>query len=235
MTEIHTPTGISSLEQITLGNVRQWIFIRGTDQSNPVLIFLHGGPGAPIFGMSSARALDSELIKHFTIVHWDQRGTGKSYNTDIPINAMTFDRLVEDCNELIDYLRSRFNTRKVFLVAHSAGTIIGLEIAHKYPEKLYAYVGVGQIINEFEREQIWYNFILGEAEKSGDTKTQNEIKEIGPPPFDSFEQVSKIEEHVSKYGGVAHENGNRHMMAIMLHVFFCVTERTGIHHECNVG
>ena len=96
-TKIETPNGISSLEEITLGGVKQWIFIRGTDQKNPVLIFLHGGPGEPVLGMSSSRHLDAELIKHFTVVHWDQRGAGKSFHGDIPINSMTSDRWVEDC------------------------------------------------------------------------------------------------------------------------------------------
>ena len=115
-TKIETSNGISSLEEITLGDLKQWIFIRGTDQKNPILIFLHGGPGTPVLGMASSRKLDAELIKHFTVVHWDQRGAGKSYNSDIPNNLMTFDRLVEDCNELIDYLRIKFNTQKVFIV-----------------------------------------------------------------------------------------------------------------------
>jgi pimeloyl-ACP methyl ester carboxylesterase len=212
-------TGINSLEEITLGDVKQWIFIRGTNQSNPILLFLHGGPGAPIFGISSARSLDAELINHFTIVHWDQRGTGKSYDTDIPITSMTHDQLVEDCNELIDSLRTRFNTKKVFLVGHSAGTIIGLKIAHQYPEKLHAYVGVGQIIEEYERQQIWYNFVLEEAEKAGDTTAQNEIKAIGPPPFDTLDEVNKMEEYVSKYGGVIHENSMQLMLAMMLRFF----------------
>jgi pimeloyl-ACP methyl ester carboxylesterase len=218
-TAINTSNGISSLEEITLGDVKQWIFIRGRAQTSPILLFLHGGPGAPLFGISSARALDAELIHHFTVVHWDQRGTGKSYDPDIPVKSMTYDRLVEDCNELIDYLRTRFNTEKVFLVGHSVGSIIGLRIAHQYPEKLHAYVGVGQIINEYERQQIWYNFVLEEAEKTGDTKTQNEIKEIGPPPFDTLEQVNKMEEYVSKYGGVIHENSMQLMLAMMLRFF----------------
>jgi proline iminopeptidase len=114
-TKIKTPNGISSLEELTLGNVKQWIFIRGTDKKNPVLIFLHGGPGAPLLGMSSSRIYDAELIKHFTVVHWDQRGAGKSFNRDIPFDSMTLDRFVEDCNELIDYLRNRFHTQKVFI------------------------------------------------------------------------------------------------------------------------
>ena len=146
-TRIETPNGISSLEEIALGGLKQWIFIRGTDQDNPVLLFLHGGPGAPLLGMSSSRKHDAEVIEHFTVVHWDQRGAGKSFSSDIPVDSMTLDRFVEDCNELIDYLRNRFHTQKVFIVAHSGGTIIGIKTAYKYPEKIHAYVGVAQVIN----------------------------------------------------------------------------------------
>jgi pimeloyl-ACP methyl ester carboxylesterase len=215
-TKIETANGISSLEEISLGGVKQWIFIRGTDQENPVLIFLHGGPGAPIPGISSARNLDAELIKHFTVVHWDQRGTGKSHNRDIPINSMTFDRLVEDCNELIDYLRNRFNTQKVFIVGHSAGSIVGIKTAHKYPEKIYAYVGIGQIVNDFEQQKISYNFVVEEAEKSGDVKTQNAIEAIGPPPYDSLEEVNEKDEYIFQYGGVIHESSVKQIGTLQL-------------------
>jgi pimeloyl-ACP methyl ester carboxylesterase len=169
-TRIRASNGVSSLEEITLGGSKQWIFIRGTDQKNPILIFLHGGPGEPVLGISSSRHLDAELTEHFTVVHWDQRGAGKSYHSDIPVDSMTFDRLVEDCNELIDYLRNRFKTQKVFLVAHSAGTPIGIRTAHKYPEKIHAYVGVAQVINDYEQERLSYEFIVEEAEKSRDVK-----------------------------------------------------------------
>jgi pimeloyl-ACP methyl ester carboxylesterase len=215
-TKIETPNGISSLEEITLGGVKQWIFIRGTDQNNPVLIFLHGGPGAPVMGMSSSRNLDAELIKHFTVVHWDQRGTGKSYNSDIPVSAMTFDRLAEDCNELIDYIRDRFNIQRVFLVGHSAGSVIGIKTAYKYPEKIHAYVGVGQIINDYEQQEISYNFVVEEAEKSGDVKKQNAIEAIGPPPYDTPEEVNEKDGHIFRYRGVIHDNSVKQMGIFML-------------------
>jgi pimeloyl-ACP methyl ester carboxylesterase len=215
-TKIETPNGISSLEEITLGNLRQWIFIRGTDQENPVLIFLHGGPGAPVMGMSSSRKLDAELIKHFTVVHWDQRGTGKSYDNDIPIDLMTFDRLVEDCNELIDYLRNRFNIPKVFIVAHSAGSIIGIKTAHKYPEKIHAYIGVGQIINDYEQQEISYNFIVEEAEKSGDVKIQHAMEAIGAPPYNSPDEVKEKDGFIFRYGGVIHSNSVKQIGILQL-------------------
>jgi pimeloyl-ACP methyl ester carboxylesterase len=211
-TRIETPNGISSLEEIALGGVKQWIFIRGTDQNNPVLLFLHGGPGAPLLGMASSRTHDAEMIKHFTVVHWDQRGAGKSYSSDIPVESMTFDQFVEDCNELIDHLRDRFRTEKVFLVAHSGGTIIGIRIAYKYPEKTHAYVGVAQVINEHEQQEVSYGFLVEEAEKSGDVGRQNAIKAIGPPPYESPEKFLEMEGHIGHYGGFMHDNSIRQMM-----------------------
>ncbi|MHA1942274.1 MAG: alpha/beta fold hydrolase, partial [Candidatus Hodarchaeales archaeon] len=218
-TEIETANGISSLEEITLGGLKQWIFIRGKDQKNPVLIFLHGGPGAPAPGMPSSRNLDAELIKHFTVVHWDQRGAGKSYNRDIPVNSMTIDRLVEDCNELIEYVRNRFNTQKVFIVAHSSGSVIGIKTAHKYPEKIYAYVGVGQIINHYLQLKISHNFIVEEAKKSGDVKIQNAIEAIGPPPYDTPEKAFKMQNYVFRFGGVIHDNSIKQIGGLLLSFF----------------
>ncbi|MFW9984462.1 MAG: alpha/beta fold hydrolase, partial [Candidatus Odinarchaeota archaeon] len=195
----------------------QWIFIRGTDQSNPVLLFLHGGPGAPLLGMSSSRKYDAELIKHFTVVHWDQRGAGKSFNRDIPVDSMALDRFVEDCNELIDYLRNRFHMQKVFIVAHSGGTIIGIKTAHKYPEKIHAYVGVAQEINSYEQQKTTYDFLIEEAEKSGDVGRQNAIKTIGPPPYESPKKFLKMEGHASHYGGLMRDKPIRKMVTLAMH------------------
>ena len=211
-TRIEMPNGISSLEEVALGGLKQWIFIRGTDRHNPVLLFLHGGPGAPLMGMSSSRLHDAEVIEHFTVVHWDQRGAGKSFSSGIPADSMTFDRLVEDCNELIDYLRSRLHTQKVFLVAHSGGTIIGLKAAHRYPEKLHAYVGVAQIINDYEQQRISYEFALEAAEESGDVARLRAIKAIGPPPYGTPQESLAKERFVSHYGGFIHDSSIKQMV-----------------------
>ncbi|MFX1460828.1 MAG: alpha/beta hydrolase [Promethearchaeota archaeon] len=214
-TKIKTPNGISSLEQIKLGGIKQWIFIRGVDQKNPVLIFLHGGPGEPALGMSSSRKLDVELIKHFTVVHWDQRGAGKSYSKEIPVDSMTLDQLVEDLNDLIDYLRNRFNSQKVFIIGHSGGTIIGIKTAYKYPEKIYAYVGVAQIINDYEGERISYDFLVEKAEESGDIKKLNAIKAIGLPPYGTPEKHFEKARYIGRYGGFIHDNTLKQMVGII--------------------
>jgi pimeloyl-ACP methyl ester carboxylesterase len=215
-TKITAPNGISSLEEITLGGLKQWIFIRGRDQKNPVLLFLHGGPGEPAMGMSSSRKLDAELIKHFTVVHWDQRGAGKSYYSEIPISSMTLDRLVEDCNELIEYLRNRFHVQKVFIVGHSGGTYLGIKTVHKYPEKIHAYVGVAQVVNAYEQQRISFDFALEEAEKSGDLKRQSAIKAIGPPPYETPKKDLELARHIVRYGGFFHENPIKQMAVLVL-------------------
>jgi len=215
-TKIETPNGISSLEEIALGGVKQWIFIRGEDKRNPILIFLHGGPGSPMGGMSSSRQFDAELIKHFTVVHWDQRGAGKSYDESIPIESMTFDRLVEDCSELIDYVRNKFSLGKVFIVGHSGGSIIGIKTAYKYPEKIHAYVGIAQIINHYKQQKISYDLVLKEAERSGDIKTQNAIKAVGSPPYDSPEKEMEKAKYIIRYGGFIRDSAIRQLGAIML-------------------
>jgi pimeloyl-ACP methyl ester carboxylesterase len=167
-------------------------------------------------GMSSSRIFDTEIIKHFTVVHWDQRGAGKSYSSDIPIDSMTLDRLVEDCNELIDYLRNRFSTQKVFLVGHSGGTVIGIKTTYRYPEKIHAYVGASQIINDYEQQRISYYSLVEEADKSGDRKVLIALEAIGPPPYDTPDDVYEKDGYLGRYGGLVHENGVKQMLILML-------------------
>jgi pimeloyl-ACP methyl ester carboxylesterase len=217
-TRIRSPNGISSLEQVTLGNMNQWIFIRSIDKDNPILVFLHGGPGAPLCGIPNSRVCDAELIKHYTVVHWDQRGAGKSYDPSIPVDSMTLDRFVEDCNELIDYLRDRLQAEKVYLVAHSGGTVIGLKTAYRYPEKIHAYVGVCQVINELEGQKASYEFLLEQAEKAGNANTLKKIEEMGSPPFETPEGFLKMESLVGQFGGFTYGKGAMMgMMNLMIH------------------
>ncbi|MFE8699941.1 alpha/beta fold hydrolase [Cytobacillus sp. FJAT-54145] len=187
--------GISSVETIELGSTQQTILLQGEKQINPVLLVLHGGPSMPLPGVSS-RGRDytivtntKELVKHFTVVFWDQRGTGRSYHKDIPAHTMTIDQFVQDANELTDYLRERFSQTKIFLAGHSWGSTIGLELATKCPEKFYSYIGLSQIISWTENDKLALCWMKEEATRRGHKKALAELNSVGEPPFvDSFQQ-----------------------------------------------
>lgn len=138
------PRSIASLEKIKLGGMDQWILIRGNDVSNPVLLWLHGGPGAA--QMPIAHHFDKNLEKDFIVVHWDQRGAGKSNPKDFDEQTMTFEQFITDAHELTQYLKRRFNTEKIYLVGHSWGTQLGIKMVQLYPEDYFAYIGIGQAV-----------------------------------------------------------------------------------------
>jgi pimeloyl-ACP methyl ester carboxylesterase len=202
-TSLTTPNGIDSLEKIVLGGVEQYILLRGTDTSHPVLLHLHGGPGAA--DISIARHFDTELVKHFVVVHWDQRGAGKSYNPEIPPESMTRERIVTDVLELAEMLRTRFEAEKIYLVGHSWGSEIGVLAVARRPELFYAYVGVGQVAHDLEAETISYNYALDRAIEAGNEKAVRELKEIGLPPYDEHQEIVTQRKWLARLGGVTHQ------------------------------
>lgn len=143
---------IASIEKVRIGNIEQGILIRSRDIKNPILLYLHSGPGSS--EMVSFRSLHSKLEDHFTVVYWDQRGTGKSYNKEVKNKGISIEMLVEDTGELIQYLLKRFNQEKLFLMGHSWGTALGILATSKYPQYLYAYIGSGQIVKPAYAEKL---------------------------------------------------------------------------------
>jgi proline iminopeptidase len=150
--KIHTPEGIEVLEQVDLGGVSQWISIRGRNRDNPVLLFIHGGPGDPMIGLSWA--FQNPWEDYFTVVQWDQRGSGKNAATadrEALRGTLTLDRLVSDAEEFIAHLRERLGKEKVVVMSYSLGGVLGIHLAKRRPEWLHAYVGVGQVSHDFLR------------------------------------------------------------------------------------
>lgn len=201
-TEITSPNGISSLEEITLGGVKQWILIRGWDRTNPVLLSLHGGPGNGQIAL--ARFLYGRLERDFVVVTWDQRGGGKSYSSDIPVESMNVEQFVSDTRELAEKLRARFNVPKIYLVGHSWGSMLGALTAARYPDLFHAFVGVGQDVDGVEAEDISYRFVLEKAEKLGNQEALRELRDIGPPPYDDYREMMTQRRWLEEFGGVAH-------------------------------
>ena len=175
-TAIRTPRSIASLERIRLGGVDQYILIRGNDTSLPVLLFLHGGPGMP--AMYLAHAFQRPLEKEFVVVQWDRRGAGKSYREDLN-ETLTSEQLVADTLELTNLLRVRFNQEKIYLVAHSWGTYLGMIVVARHQELYYAYVGIGQLARSSPIAAIQDEYIRESARRMGDQDAIKELEEKG--------------------------------------------------------
>lgn len=196
------PGSIASLEKIKLGGVEQWILIRGESISNPVLLFLHGGPGTS--EMALVRKYNIPVLeKYFTIVVWDQRGAGKSYASINPTSCMTVEQLISDTYELTTLLCKRFNQKQITLVGHSWGSALGILTVEKYPELYDAYIGIGQLVNMQEGECVSYNWTLEQAVKANDKKSIKLLKEMGVPPYSGDWQKKVIAQRriLGKYGG----------------------------------
>jgi pimeloyl-ACP methyl ester carboxylesterase len=182
---ISTANGIDEGSYVTIGGIEQWITIRGEDRSNPVLLFLHGGPGDVTNPWSFA--FFAPWQKYFTVVQWDQRGAGRTLRKTGPAVAstMTVDRMTKDGIELAEYLRKHLAKDKIIVVGHSFGTILELGMVRARPELFYAYVGTGQIGDEIKNYSAAYDALLQKARATGNQQAIDELKRVGPPPYTS--------------------------------------------------
>src|SRR5215471_18912025 len=185
---ITSPRGIDESSYVTLGGIEQWVTVRGEDRGNPVLLFLHGGPGDVTNSWSFI--LFAPWEKHFTVVQWDERGAGRTLRKNGPGIAptITIDRMVQDGTELADYLRKHLHKEKIILVGHSFGSVLGVKMARAKPEFFYAYVGTGQVSGSpVKNYAATYEALVKKAKALGDQRAIEELSKIGPPPYNSGE------------------------------------------------
>jgi len=190
---------VSELIKIELGGMNQHLLIRGADQNNPILLWLHGGPGAA--QMPLAHHLDKDLEQEFVVVHWDQRGAGKSNHSGFDKSTMTFDQYMSDTHELIRYLQQRYGQEKVFLLGHSWGTVLGIEYAERYPDHLHAYISVSQVVDNHRAYQIGYEWLQTEIEQTDSRSDLRELEELGEPPYTDHSDHVKFTGLIGNYGG----------------------------------
>ncbi len=178
---IVSPQGVERAEMVRIGGIDQWVTIRGRDRRNPVLLMLHGGPG--FVSMPMSWWFQPGWEEYFTVVQWDQRGAGKTYLANDPGKlgpTMTRERMLADAEEMTAWLRKEFGKNKIFVLGHSWGSYLGLELAHKHPEWLYAYIGTGQATNNPESERRGWSFAMDAARKSGNAPAIQELQSIAP-------------------------------------------------------
>jgi len=203
---IGTPEGVEEQLQVTLGGVKQWINIRGRNRNNPVMLFIHGGPGAP--QLPTRWVYQSPWEDFFTVVNWEQRGVGKNARTsdfEALTPTLTFDRLVRDAEELVDLLRDRFGKEKIVVLGYSYGSLIGSEVARRRPDALSVYVGLGQVWRG--GEAVLYRETLARARQAGDEEAIAALQALAPYPdpelsdLAAYEKAFAVREWSARFDG----------------------------------
>ena len=155
--------------------------IRGNSVGNPPLVLLHGGPGWS--ETAFFRHFNAPLETCFTAVYWDQRGAGKSYDARISRSSMVVEQFITDLDELVDAVCRRLGRTQVAIFGHSWGSVLGVLYAARFPGKVAAYVGCGQIGDWSAAESASYEFALGEAQRLGNRRALSKLRAIGSPPY----------------------------------------------------
>ena len=166
-------------EYVEINGIPQYLFQSSTSDAHPVLLFLHGGPGsaASLF----AHAFQAGWEDLFTVVHWDQRGSGKTLTRN-PRAYPTVDLLLQDVLEIARYLKSRYHQPRIVILGHSWGSVLGSLFIQRHPEEVAYYIGVGQVINKLASERIGYAKVREAILQANDRGALRRLDALGDYP-----------------------------------------------------
>lgn len=165
---------LSEKIRVDINGVKQGMFIKSRDVNRPVLLFLHGGPGMPEYFLT--QKYPTGLEEDFTVVWWDRRGAGLSYSPNIPRETMTVAQSIADTLAVTNYLRQHFGQEKIYLLAHSGGSFIGIQVAAQAPELYHAYLGMGQMAYQIQSEKLAYAYMLQQFKANGNTRMVRKLE-----------------------------------------------------------
>ncbi len=196
--KVTASNGIDSIEYVEINGIQQAIHIKGNDQKNPILLFLHGGPG--FTEMPVSYRYQKEWEDHFIVVQWDQRSAGKTYvaNRDIaPANNDGIKLRVNDCIQLSEFLLARFQKEKLVLTGHSWGSVLGICTIKEKPELFSTFIGIGQLVNLADSEVLGYQQTVSLAEQANNEKDLHTLQKLLPYPNQN-QQASYTPEFAKK-------------------------------------
>jgi len=180
--EIRTPNGIDESGLQRIGGIEQWVSIRGRDLANPVIVIAHGGPGSGLSPLIAETTLGWE--RHFTVVHWDQRGAGRTFSrAKAGQGEMTLARIAEDGLEVTAYALERTGHAKAILLGGSWGTVVAVAMARRRPDLFHVLVGAGQVVDGARNEAVGYEALLARVRAAGDARSEAQLVKLGPPPW----------------------------------------------------
>lgn len=195
-------------------NNKYYLRIRSCDINNPVMLFLHGGPGTPDRGQTMH--YQSSLADKFTLVCFDQRGSGLAYDKKEP--DLTLDTAIEDLHNVVDYLKERFNKEKLIFVAHSFGTQLTIWYMRKYSQDVQVIISIGQVVENGEAQTISYEWCLEQAKQKNDKSSIRVLEKVGPPvngQYKNEKDLIKQRNVLNKMGGFTHGSGKPYWLYLL--------------------
>ncbi len=200
-------------KKIPVNGIEQKIHVRGKDKSLPVLLFLHGGPG--IVNRHAIMTECDDLLDHFILATWDQRGTGGS-TKGVDYSALTIKQMVEDAEAVVEYLCKEFSKEKIFVIGGSWGSLLGTRLIHAHPEHVAAFVGFGQFVNGEKNELLSYQYTYDAAKEAGDEEAIQKLESVGPPVKGQYKGgyagMKTQRDLMMKYGGYSRSEKERSYM-----------------------
>lgn len=193
---------VATMEALLVNGQKQWVFVRGRRRSNPLLLVLHGGPGTTM--APHLRTFVPELEEDFLVAHWEQRGAGKTYATTTFDETFTVEQMIADTTRVTELLLERYGRDRLFVLAGSWGTFLGMNAIQRRPDLYRAYFGVGQIVHQARGEELSYDYAMAQAVANGDTDAVERLEAIGRPPYPAEEHVDRLlvqRRVLRKYGG----------------------------------
>ncbi len=178
---IHDPDGIEWNGYVDVRGTRQWLLVRGNHRSSEVVLFLHGGPGVPCTELAGTR-YQGALEERFVVVHWEQRGAGKSFRAGLA-EPLTLETYVADALAVTDQLRDAFGKEKIFIVGHSHGGLIGAHLAARYPDRYHAFLAVAPVVSTLRQEQLSAAYVRDHYTRAGDVHAVAKLDRSGQPPY----------------------------------------------------
>jgi pimeloyl-ACP methyl ester carboxylesterase len=192
---------IDSLEAIQADGATQWIRVRGTDVSNPVLLLIQQGPGLPMINETRRFEHLLGLEQAFTVIYWDQRGCGRSLRTPTGRDSISLEKMAADTVSLLDFLRNRFGG-KAYVAGFSFGATIGAHAAAQRPDLVAALVATGMDVDGAAAASGAYDFALAAARQRGNRRAVRLLAAIGPPPHLTAKQFATRVRWATNFGGV---------------------------------
>ena len=184
-------------EYIKINGCEQCFLFRVHNDDRPVLLWFHGGPGSTL--MPWTEYFDTTLLEHYSIIHWDQRCAGRSFNPSACHQPPLMDDMMTDTLRVVELVKQRIGQRSLILVGHSWGSILSLHVSRERPELMEATVSIGTVVDMKRADGLKLAFL---RDRETDLNQIDTLSKLGPAPFSERKDALFISNRLAHYGAV---------------------------------